>query len=78
MANRTKRTDKSTGKYDTYDELVAAVMTLHKSRKHSLRTIGEKVGATKSVVASVLHNNEVKETDVDLNAMFNELWKVTG
>ena len=76
MANRTKRENKSKGRYATYDEFVAAVMLLHRGRKHSLRAIAEEVGTTKATVAGVIDKHDVKELDVDLNAMLDKLWRV--
>lgn len=77
MANRLKRTDRSTGNYATYDELTTAVMKLHKHKKHSRREIGKEVGVSGGTATRIINENTPSESQVDLNAMFNKLWRIT-
>ena len=77
MANFDKRLDRSTGNYDTLEELTAEVMKLYKTKKYSRVAMGELVGVSGATCTRVINENEVKEVDVDLNAMFNKLWVMT-
>ena len=78
MANRRKRTDRTTGNYDTLEELTEAVMLLHRTKKYSRIAMGEKVGVGPATCTRIINENTVHEVDVDLNALFNELWIKTS
>ena len=77
MANHRKRTDRTTGNYDTLEELTAEVMKLHKTKKYSRIAMGELVGVGPATCTRIINENTEREVNVDLNAMFNELWRST-
>jgi hypothetical protein len=77
MANYDKRLDRTTGNYSTLKELTTAVMKLHKGRQHSRNAIGREVGVSGATCTRIIDENTVREVDVDLDAMFNKLWRIT-
>ena len=77
MANRTKRTDRSTGSYSTVEELDAAVMKMYRTHKFSQGAIAEACGISAGTCSRIVTKNNPEEPQVDLIAMFNELWKIT-
>ena len=77
MANHDKRKNRSTGNYDTYEELRDEVLKLDRTKKLSRAYMGKLVGVEGSTVTRIIHENRVPEVKVDLNAMINTLWAPT-
>ena len=77
MANSDKRTDRSTGKYDTVEELTTEVLRMHRTKKYSREYMGKLVGVSGATCTRIIHGNKPHGVQVDLGAMFNELWIIT-
>jgi hypothetical protein len=77
MANYDRRLNRSTGNYDNLKDLTAAVMKLHRGGHHSRDHMGVLVGVSGATCTRIINENTVRGVDVDLNAMFNSLWKIT-
>lgn len=74
-----KRRIKGTGNYATRKELEDAVMSLHYESGHTLRGIARTVGIHDASVRRIIVDHTKPTTPViktDLNAMFNDLWRI--
>jgi len=79
---RRKRTDRSTGNYETREELVAACLYMNSVTKLSHRQIGEKVGVAQTTVTRILSGDapEYRKAYAAVRELpstkLNKLWKV--
>jgi hypothetical protein len=74
------RTDKAIGNYATHELLLAEVKRLVNVRPNlSQNLIAKQVGVSPGTVSSIVKDMRAgaDPVQVDLNKMFNELWKIT-
>jgi hypothetical protein len=74
------RTDKATGNYATHEELLAEVKRMVNLRPNvSQVIIAKRTGVSTGTVSTIVKDMRAgaDPVQVDLNKMFNDLWRIT-
>jgi hypothetical protein len=76
-----KRLRRATGIYSTYDELFGEVMRLKRGKNTSQVDIANRCGISEATVIRIIRESRdlgiVRPIPVDLNSMFDRLWRRT-